>query len=60
MIRDLKHETLISRELMFNVIRSNKTKIGKNLLTLRLACIKIEISLADLNLSLDAFKVKYK
>ena len=54
------HQTLTSRETLFNVIRSNKTKTGKNILTSRLNIINKNVSLTDLNLNLDAFKVKYK
>ena len=54
------HQTLTSSETFFNVIRANGSKISKNLLTSRLAIINKKIPLVDLNLSLDAFKVKYK
>ena len=54
------HQTLTSREAMFNVIRLNKTNVGTNRLTSRSACINKKITLADLNLSLDAYKVNYK
>ena len=33
------HQTLTSMETLFNVIKPNETKFGKNLLTLRLAVI---------------------
>ena len=53
-------QTLTSRETLFNVMRTNKTKNGKNLQTSRLAIINKKIPLIDLNLKLDAFKIKYK
>jgi hypothetical protein len=38
----------------------NKSKIGNNLLSSRLAIMNNKIKLEDLNMSLDSFKVKYK
>ena len=54
------NQTLMSRDKVFNIIKANTTKVGKNLLKSRLAILNKKIILDDLNLSLDSFKVKYK
>ena len=49
-----------SRQTHFKISRTNVFKIGNNKLTSRLSILNEKILLQDLNLSLDAFKVKYK
>ena len=53
-------QILTSRQTEFNILKSNNFLIGNNLLATRLAILNSKICLADLNLSLDTFKVKYK
>ena len=49
-----------NRNEMVNIIDTSKYKIGKNLLVNRLRILNGKIKLDDLNLSLEAFKIKYK
>ena len=53
-------QILTSRQTEFNILKSNNFLVGNNLLATRLAILNNKICLADLNLSLDTFKVKYK
>ena len=54
------NQTFTSRQTTFNTIKSNNFLIGNNLLSSRLSILNSKIHLRDLNLSLDAFKIKYK
>ena len=54
------NQTSTSREKFYRTVRTNKTKIGNNLLSSRLSILNGKILLDDLNMSLDSFKVKYK
>ena len=54
------YQILTSRQTHFKISRTNVFKIGINKLTSRLSILNEKILLQDLNLSLDAFKVKYK
>ena len=54
------NQTITSREKFYRTVRTNKTKIGNNLLSSRLSILNGKILLDDLNMSLDSFKVKYK
>ena len=54
------NQSLTSRETFFNTIKTNCTKIGNNIITTRLSVINKKIKLEDLNLSINAFKVKYR
>ena len=54
------YQTNTTRQSFFNLTRMNKSKIGNNLLSSRLAIMNNKIKLEDLNMSLDSFKVKYK
>lgn len=49
-----------NRNEMVNIFDTSKFKIGKNLLVNRLKVINGKIKLDDLNLSREAFKIKYK
>ena len=53
-------QILTSRQTEFNILKSNNFLVGNNLLATRLAILNNKICLADLNLSLDSYKVKYK
>ena len=52
--------TFTSRQTTFKTIKSSNFKVGENLLSTRLSILNGIIPLIDLNLSLNAFKVKYK
>ena len=54
------NQILISRQTHFKITRSNTFKIGNNKLTTRLCILNNKITLQDLNMSLDSFKVIYK
>ena len=54
------NQAITSRESNFNLLKSNKTKIGNNLLSNRLTILNKKVKLDDLNMSLDSFKIKYK
>ena len=54
------NQTITSREKFYRTVKTNKTKIGNNLLSSRLSILNGKILLDDLNMSLDSFKVKYK
>ena len=54
------NQAITSRETNFNLLKSNKTKIGNNLLSTRLTILNKKVKLDDLNMSLDSFKIKYK
>jgi hypothetical protein len=49
-----------NRYEMVQIFDTSKFKIGKNLLVNRLRIINGKIKLDDLNLSLEAFEIKYK
>ena len=51
---------LDSRQSHFKVIKSSNYKIGNNILSNRLSVLNNKILLDNLNLSLNAFKYKYK
>ena len=53
-------QTFNSRQSNFNIIKSSNFKVGNNILSNRLSILNQKIELADLNLSLDSFKYKYK
>jgi hypothetical protein len=53
-------QTFNPRHTYFNVLKEINYKIGNNILTARLSILNRKINLADLNLSLGSFKVKYK
>ena len=55
-----ENHTISSRETHFKCAKTNKTKIGNNLLSSRLTILNKKVLLTDLNMSLDSFKVKYK
>ena len=74
-VLELKHAILLHKiyntqipqmdwiELTFNqsiTSLTNRTKIGNNIITTRLSIINRKIKLEDLNLSIKAFKFKYK
>ena len=48
------------RRKHFKIMKNNTYLIGNNLLATRLSVLNDKVSLEDLNLSLDSFKVKYK
>ena len=54
------NQSITSRETLFNTVKTNRTKIGNNIITTRLSVINRKIKLEDLNLSINAFKFKYK
>ena len=54
------HQPVTSRQTFFNVKKARTSKAANNLLTSKLVVLNRKIQLDDLNLSLDAFKVKYK
>ena len=54
------NQTFTSRQTTFKTIKSSNFKVGENLLSTRLSILNGIIPLIDLNLSLNAFKVKYK
>ena len=54
------NQTFTSRQTKFNVVRTNKYKIGNNILSNRLSVLNNKIDLNDLNLFLNGFKTKYK
>ena len=54
------NQAITSRVSNFNLLKSNKTKIGNNLLSTRLTILNKKVKLDDLNMSLDSFKIKYK
>ena len=54
------NQSITSRETLFNTVKTNRTKIGNNIITTRLTVINRKIKLEDLNLSINAFKFKYK
>ena len=54
------NQIITSRQTLFKISKTNRYKIGNNILTSRLTTINNKIDLNDLNLSLDSFKVKYK
>ena len=54
------NQILTSSQSHFRIIRNNKYIVGHNLLSTRLAVLNGKVSLEDLNLSLESFKVKYK
>ena len=54
------NQAITTRETFFNSVKSNKTKIGNNLLSNRFATFNKKIKLTDLNMSLASFKTKYK
>ena len=49
-----------TRQTKFNAIKTGNYKIASNILTNRLTVKNNKIELADLNMSLDSFKCKYK
>ena len=53
-------QTFNPRHTYFNVLKDINFKIGNNILTARLSILNRKIKLADLNLSIESFKVKYK
>ena len=53
-------QTFNFRQSKFNIIKSSNYKVGNNILSNRLSILNNKIELADLNLSLDSFKYKYK
>ena len=54
------NQILTSRQTLFKVTKNNNFKVGNNKLTSRISILNGKIPLKDLNLSLNAFKVKYK
>ena len=54
------NQTFTSRQKTFQVIKNNNYKVGNNLLSSRLSIVNNLIDLNDLNLSINAFKIKYK
>ena len=54
------NQVLTSRQTHFKVIKTNKFKVGQNKLSSRLFILNGKIPLQDLNLTLNALKVKYK
>ena len=54
------NQAMSTREIFFNSVKTNQTKIGNNLLSSRFAMFKKKIKLKDLNMSLNSFKAKYK
>ena len=53
-------QNLNPRHSFFNISKDINYKIGNNILTSRLTILNQKVELADLNLSLESFKVKYK
>ena len=53
-------QTFGRRQNLFNLIKSQKFKVGDNILSNRLSILNNKIKLEDLNLSLNSFKTKYK
>ena len=53
-------QILTSRQKTFQITRTNKYKVGNNLLSSRLSVVNNMIELNDFNLSLASFKIKYK
>ena len=53
-------QTLNPRHSFFNCSKDINYKIGNNILMSRLTILNRKVELADLNLSLESFKVKYK
>ena len=53
-------QTTTQRQTNFYVIKTNKFRIGNNILTNRLSILNNKIELKDLNMSLSAFKVLHK
>jgi hypothetical protein len=54
------YQVFNSRREHFKIMKNNTYLVGNNLLATRLSVLNDKISLEDLNLSLDSFKVKYK
>ena len=53
-------QTLTSHQILCNTIKSNRFKVGNNLLVSRFSALNLKIQLIDLNMSLASFKDKYK
>ena len=54
------NQILTSRQRTFQITKTNKYKVGNNLLSSRLSVVNNKIELNDFNLSLASFKIKYK
>ena len=54
------NQAITSRETFFNTIKTNRNKVGNNILSTRLLVLNKKIKLEDLNLTLNTFKLKYK
>ena len=54
------NQTLTPHQTSFSILKSNKRKVGLNLLANRLSALNGKIRLDWLNCSLDSFKVKCK
>ena len=54
------NQTITSRETFFNTIKTNRNKVGNNILSTRLSVLNKKIKLEDLNLAINVFKLKYK
>ena len=54
------NQILTSRSRSFQIIKTNKYKVGNNLLSSRLTVVNNKIDLNDFNLPLASFKIKYK
>ena len=58
---DLHFKQILNpRHSFFNISKDINYKIGNNILTSTLTILNRKIELADLNLTLESFKVKYK
>ena len=53
-------QILTSRQTTFSIVRTNKKRIGNNIISNRLYILNNKIDLIDLNESLSSFKVKHK
>ena len=54
------NQTITSRQILFNTIKSNCFKVGNNLIVSKLSVLNNKIPLIDLNMLLASFKMKYR
>ena len=54
------NQTSTSRQATFRAVKSHKYLNGNNLINAKLAILNSKVNLKDLDLSVDALKVKYK
>ena len=53
-------QLLTSRQLKFSIIKTNRCKVGNNILANRLHILNNKIKLSDLNESVSTFKINQK